>query len=64
VCPLVDPDEDRDGAQWLDFAVSVRPAGWSAERNVGLKRGRAQLRKAFGDHYSAIEAIEEEDADG
>lgn len=58
VCPLVDPEQDKDGAKWLDFAVSARPAGWVPDRNVGLMRGRAQLRKAFGQHYEAIEAIE------
>lgn len=65
VCPLVDPEQDKDGTKWLDFAVGARPIGWdyARDKTIGIKRGRAQLRKAFGDHYAAIEAISPEGGD-
>lgn len=64
VGPLVDPETDKDGSKWLDFALGARPLGWMPEKSVGLQRGRAQLRKAFGEHYDAIESIRGEDSDG
>jgi len=55
VCPLVDPEEDPDGAKWLDYAMNSRPAGWNPSRSVGLNRGREQQRKALDERFNAFD---------
>lgn len=51
VGPLVDPEQDKDGSKWLDFYVGARPEGWSPSASVGLKRGLANMRKAFDKRF-------------
>lgn len=55
VCPLVDPEDDPEGAKWLDYALNSRPAGWNSARSVGLNRGRENQRKAFEERFNVFD---------
>jgi transcriptional regulator with XRE-family HTH domain len=55
ICPLVNPEEDPDGAKWLDYALNSRPAGWNPAKSVGLNRGREQQRKAFDERFNVFD---------